>query len=144
MIKNIFKDKIVAVLSGCENSLIRGTVMFMPHLQGTWVTVEATGLPDGFHGFHLHSNVVCDKENCFDSAGGHYNPTNQQHPFHAGDFPPILSNNKIAQMSFYTDRFTPEEAVGKAVIIHENPDDFSSDPSGRSGSRIACGVVTKY
>lgn len=137
--------RIMAVFTGSDQYPdIKGAVMFTPHLQGSMVSISVSGLPNGFHGFHLHSIGKCDKQDDFSSAGEHYNPMQAQHPNHAGDFPPLLSNNGIAQMEFYTNRFTPQEAVGKAVIIHEKPDDFTSQPAGNSGIRIACAVVEKH
>ena len=86
---------------------------------------------------------MCNRDDNFASAGTHYNPTNVSHPNHSGDFPPLLSCNGIAKMEFYTNRFTPQEAIGKTVIIHSNPDDFKTNPSGNSGERIACGIVRR-
>lgn len=96
-------------------------------------------------GFHIHQNGVCEvsnPDNPFESAGGHYNPTNQPHGNHAGDFPVLFSNNGYARMSFFTDKFTPEDVVRRSIIIHENPDDYRSQPAGESGERIACGVIS--
>ncbi len=75
------------------------------------------------------------------SEGGHYNPTGQQHPKHVGDMPPLLANDGIAFSAFYTNRFNPEDIVGKVVVIHANPDDFTSQPSGNPGSIVACGEI---
>lgn len=139
------KHRIMAVFTGGNRYPdIKGAVTFTPHLRGSMVSISVSGLPDGFHGFHLHSMGKCEKQDDFSSAGGHYNPSQAQHPNHAGDFPNLLSSGGIAQMEFYTDRFTPQEAAGKAVIIHEKPDDFSSQPAGNSGERIACAVVEEY
>jgi Cu-Zn family superoxide dismutase len=67
---------------------------------------------------------------------------NQPHPRHAGDFPPLLETARGgAQLSFLTDRFTVAQALGHAVIIHLNPDDFTTQPSGNAGPMIACGMV---
>lgn len=141
----MYRNKIMGVFTGSNQYPgITGTVVFTPYLQGSRVSVHVSGLPNGFHGFHLHSVGKCDKNDGFKSAGGHYNPNKAEHPNHAGDFPPLLSSNGTAQMEFYTDRIKPWEAVGKSVIIHQNPDDFSSDPSGRSGERIACAAVANY
>ncbi len=120
---------------------IAGSVSFRPYLSGAWVSAKISGLPDGFHGFHLHAGGVCDAHTGFASAMAHYNPTDSKHPQHAGDFPALLSSGGLAEMAFYTGRLTPDEAVGKAVIVHAAPDDFRTDPSGNSGDRIACGVV---
>lgn len=75
------------------------------------------------------------------AAGGHWNPTNQPHGNHAGDFPVLFSNHGYGSMCFFTDKFKVEDVLGKAVIIHENPDDYRTQPSGDGGKRLACGVI---
>lgn len=63
------------------------------------------------------------------------------HGNHAGDFPVLFSNNGYARMSFFTDKFRVRDIIGRSVMIHENPDDYRSQPPGDSGKRIACGVI---
>lgn len=137
---------------------IQGWVYFTRANGGTWVTVDVSGLPAyqpgtteqppiGPHGFHIHQNGNCnvgDPADPFQAAGGHWNPTNQPHGNHAGDLPVLFSNNGVAKMRVFTDRFRPQEVVGKSVIIHQNPDDFRSQPAGDSGLRLACGVISTY
>lgn len=137
---------------------IRGVVYFLPYKKGTMVSANLRGLPHyqpasngespiGPQGFHIHefgNCSVCDPSDPFLAAGGHWNPTNQPHGNHAGDFPVIFSNNGRAKMKFYTNRFRPSEVVGRSVIIHLNPDDYRTQPSGNSGKRAACGVIKKY
>ncbi|HWI62778.1 MAG TPA: superoxide dismutase family protein [Symbiobacteriaceae bacterium] len=135
---------------------IDGIVQFTPvEGGGTWVAVSVTGLPEykpapeggapvGPHGFHLHLNGTCevgDPEKPFEAAGGHWNPGNQPHGNHAGDFPVLFSNGGRAVMSFFTDKFQVADIIGKAVMIHENPDDYRSQPAGNAGRRLACGVI---
>lgn len=134
-----------------------GIIFFDEVEGGTEVDVEVTGLPKyapgtkdkepiGPHGFHIHENGICeitDPDNPFESAGGHYNPTDQPHGNHAGDFPVLFSNDGYARMIFFTDAFKPEDVIGKAVIIHENPNDYRSQPAGNAGKRIGCGVICK-
>jgi DNA invertase Pin-like site-specific DNA recombinase len=69
------------------------------------------------------------------------NEGTQPHGNHAGDFPVLFSNNGYTYMKFFTDKFKPGDVIGRAVIIHENPDDYRTQPSGNSGKRIACGVI---
>ena len=116
---------------------IKGTVSFYGVHGGTVVIAEFSGLPtnSNFHGFHIHNGTSCE------NAGTHYNPTNRPHPEHNGDLPPLLSANGNAYLSFYTNRFFPEEIIGKTIIIHANADDFQSQPSGNPGSMIACGII---
>ena len=134
---------------------ISGFVRFAAVPGGTWVCVEVKGLPPyrpaqdgrppiGPHGFHLHefgSCLIGDPEDPFLAAGPHWNPDGQPHGNHAGDFPVLFSNHGRARMCFFTDRFKVAEVVGRAVIIHEHPDDYRTQPAGASGRRLACGVI---
>lgn len=129
---------------------ILGTAAFYPLWRGTLVLVSVSGLPQNasscpqrFYGFHLHEGNSCtgSTKDPFSDAGLHWNPSGCLHPNHAGDFPPLIVNDGYAFEMFYTDQFFPEEIVGKTVIIHDMPDDFSSQPSGNSGTKIACGEV---
>ena len=83
-----------------------------------------------------------DKE-VFSSAGPHYDKNFNVHPNHTGDLPMIYSNKGYAFMLYYTNRFKPDEVVGRTVIIHKMMDDLMTEPSGNSGERIACGVIIK-
>ena len=120
---------------------ITGEVLFYEVYGGTLVVANIKNLPSesGFHGFHIHDGNSCKPM----SEGGHYNPNNQMHPQHAGDMPPLLANDGVAYSAFYTKRFYPEDVDGKVVVIHANPDDFTSQPSGNPGSIIACGEIIK-
>ncbi|MGE5423042.1 MAG: superoxide dismutase family protein [Ignavibacteriales bacterium] len=133
---------------------LRGTVCFDDVPGGTRVRVHIIGLPPyqpgngqppiGPHGFHIHENGVCDIGNPNDpfmSSGGHWNPTDQPHGNHAGDFPVLFSNNGVADMEFFTDKFKVSDVIGKSVLIHQNPDDYRSQPAGNSGKKLACGVI---
>lgn len=134
---------------------VHGFVTFQGVSDGTQVSATIYGLPDyqpahnsnapiGPFGFHIHEHGNCDSSSTnatFESAGGHWNPTNQPHGNHAGDFPVLFSNHGFSQMTFFTDQFQPEDVLGKAVIIHQNPDDYRTQPSGDSGKRLACGVI---
>jgi Cu-Zn family superoxide dismutase len=84
---------------------------------------------------------VGDPANPFESADGHWNPTNQPHGNHAGDFPVLFSNNGYSKMCFFTDKFHVHDIIGRSVIIHQNPDDYRTPPSGNSGKMLGCGVI---
>lgn len=79
----------------------------------------------------------------FSNAGMHLNPNNCPHPYHIGDLPPLIENNGYAYMSVLINKFKLEDIIGKVLIIHEMPDDFTSQPSGNSGKKIACGKIEK-
>lgn len=146
------------VSGGPQYPEISGVVWFQSVVGGTFVSAQISGLPPyqpappggnpiGPFGFHLHEFGTCfvgDPNDPFLAAGGHWNPDNQPHGNHAGDFPVLFSNNGIAEMCFFTDRFRVWEIINHLVIIHENPDDYRTQPSGNSGRRIACGVVQSY
>ena len=113
---------------------------------GVLVDMQIFGLPDihsnnasQFYGVHIHEFGNCDLP--FDKTGNHFNPADAKHPDHAGDLPPLLSNQGYAWQAFYDKRFTVEQIVGKSVVIHSMRDDFTSQPSGGSGEKIGCGVI---
>lgn len=122
---------------------LRGTVAFTPLRCGTLVTAEIEGLPDsetGFFAFHIHEKGDCSGAG-FPNTGGHYDPHGREHPLHAGDLPPLLSYRGKAYMAVATDRFCVKDIIGRSVVIHSQPDDFTTQPSGNAGSKIACGTI---
>lgn len=126
-----------------ENPGLFGKVAFISRKGGTLVTAQIHGLPDsdtGFFAFHIHEGADCWGKG-FPNTGSHYNPGDSPHPCHAGDLPPLLSCGGDACMSVVTDRFRVEEILGRTVVIHSNPDDFRTQPSGDAGNKIACGVI---
>ena len=132
------------IAGNADNSEINGTVQFFSLGGGIVVLADLENLPrteTNIFAFHIHDGNSC--ENNFELTGGHFNPTNQPHPNHAGDMPPLFSNNGNAWLAFYTERFNLDEIIGKTVVIHSEPDDFTSQPSGNSGEKIACGVIKK-
>lgn len=125
-----------------EFSSVSGEVCFYDFDDITVVAATFHNLPrtkTNIFGFHIHENGEC--ENDFSSAGGHFG--GGEHPEHAGDMPPIFSANGNGFLAFATDRFKVEQIINKSVILHEMPDDFTLQPSGNSGARIACGVIEK-
>lgn len=117
---------------------IRGTVKFYPQHPGVIVTAEIFGLPDGFHGFHIHEGNSCQGSG-FPQTGGHFGEG--AHPNHAGDLPPILSCSGKAYLAVRTERFRLEDILGRTVVIHSRRDDFTTQPAGDAGEKIACGGI---
>ncbi len=110
------------------------------------VDVVAVGLAPGNHGIHVHETGVCDPtgDRAFASAGGHYNPTDEEHGQHAGDLGNITAEEDgRAAFRETTDNFELDELLdedGTAIVIHAEEDE--NDPEGESfGARIACGVL---
>lgn len=142
-----------AMLQGAPNhESIHGIVRFYPAGAGVIVNAEVYGLPSNtapcapnIHGFHIHAGDSCTGNNTdpFANAGLHFNPSSCEHPEHAGDMPPLFSNNGFAWMLYYTEHFSIPEIIGKTIIVHEKPDDFHTQPSGDSGNKIACGVINR-
>ena len=119
---------------------------------GVIVFTQVAGLPEGeflcqkqIFGFHIHEGTSCTgkMDDPFADAMAHYNPDGCEHPNHAGDLPPLFGNRGFALSLFLTDRFSLREVIGQTVIIHDHPDDFVTQPSGNSGTKIACGVIRR-
>lgn len=123
---------------------------------GVQIVATAEGLPPGVHAFHLHETGQCDPAEGFKTAGGHHNPTNADHGWespegpHAGDLPNvhIQDDGFLAIQHFVTtvsldenDPATLFDDDGSALVIHQGPDDYMTDPAGAAGDRIACAVI---
>ncbi len=135
-----------------------GTAAFHEGRKGKLtVKLELKNLPVGEHGVHIHAKPACDPPD-FKSAGGHFNPENKQHGsmnpmgHHAGDLPGnvTIGEGHTGQATFKVDFLSldpssPNSIVangGTSIVIHEKADDMKTDPSGNSGNRIACGIIT--
>ena len=132
---------------------VRGKADFYDTYGGTVIIVELYGLPEeledrsgGFYGFHIHEGTSCtgNAEDFFADAGMHYDEGDHAHPKHTGDLPLLMSNGGVIWTAIYTGRFYPEDVIGRTVILHEMADDFHSQPSGDSGTKIACGEITAW
>ncbi|MBE6718845.1 MAG: superoxide dismutase family protein [Ruminococcaceae bacterium] len=136
-------DAIANIQGDNRTPNLSGEVRFYQKDDCVLVMAKIEGLPpqrSGFYGFHIHEGDNCTGEN-FAGTGNHYNPSNQPHPDHAGDLPPLLLCNGGAYMTVKTDRFTVSDVIGRTVVIHDSPDDFTSQPAGNAGMKIACGVI---
>jgi Cu-Zn family superoxide dismutase len=141
-----------ATLAPTSGSTAAGTVKLRQLGDGAVeVRVNLTGVPEGVHGFHIHEKGDCGDNG--NAAGGHYNPAGTPHaaptvdPHHAGDFGNVTADPQGNVTARFTTRSVtvaegPMTAIGHAIILHANPDDLTSQPSGNAGARIACGVVT--
>jgi Cu-Zn family superoxide dismutase len=115
------------------------------------VNGTVTGLkPNAAHAFHVHEKGDCSAPD-FSSAGGHFNPTTQPHgahgssAHHLGDMPQLMADaHGTARVSFNSQSLRlrgPHSIIGKAVIVHRDPDDVNHQPVGNAGPRLACGVI---
>ena len=144
MHQNFFSPNAIAYISGGNDYPdLFGRVKFYQKRNCVLVEADIQNLPEtgtGFFGFHIHEGNSCTGEN-FSDTGNHYNPSSAPHPDHAGDLPPLILCNNGAYMTVVTDRFTVADILGKTVVIHSNPDDFHTQPSGNAGTKIACGNI---
>jgi len=133
-----------------------GTVTLRDTPAGVLLKVDLTGVPPGGHAFHIHTTGQCEAP-MFTSAGGHFAPGGTHHGFltptgpHAGDLPNVfvaadgkLSFEAIAKdVTLAAGPRSLFDADGSAVVLHATVDDYSTDPAGNAGARLACGVITK-
>ena len=147
------RPQAVASITGSKDYPgILGTVQLYQANEGVIVFAQVSGLPQSdtscqerVFGFHIHEGADCSGNMDYPLADAmsHYNPNGCGHPHHAGDLPPLFGNNGLALSLFLTNRFSIDEAIGRTIVIHDRPDDFISQPSGNSGTKIACGVLQR-
>ncbi|CAI0384794.1 unnamed protein product, partial [Linum tenue] len=146
--------KAVAIIAG--DTKVRGFIQFIQQPTGaTLVAGKITGLSPGFHGFHIHA--LGDTTNGCNSTGPHFNPLKKSHgsPWdherHAGDLGNILANeNGVAEISIEDTQIPlagPNSILGRAVVVHADPDDLGkgghelSKATGNAGARVGCGII---
>ena len=144
-----------ASLSGLDGA-DHGTITLTQTPNGVLLTADFQGVPAGVHGFHIHETGSCDAATEFSSAGGHYGGVSDTHGIlveggpHSGDMPNIhvpengalmieVLNTNISLLEDGDGYLMDED--GSAIILHSGADDYTSQPSGDAGGRIACGVV---
>lgn len=132
---------------------IYGYALFYQRVDGIFIVFQVNGLPvsqsscdSSVFAMHIHEGESCTgtEADPFADAGTHYNPGGCPHPAHAGDLPPLFGNDGYAWGAVFTNRFTFSDVLGRTLIIHRGPDDFTTQPAGNSGAKIACGVITAY
>ena len=132
-----------------------GTALLLSSGAQVNISIAVAGLSPGVHGAHLHMIGACDGPE-FASAGGHLNPGNRQHGSanpagsHFGDLPNVQAGGSGTGTVSATLPGPRAEVLarlfdgdGTAIVIHASADDYRTDPSGNSGARIACGVLTR-
>ena len=152
-----YSQKAHADISNAQGTVI-GHATFTPSGDGVRVAVSVSHLDAGEHGIHIHNVGKCEGP-AFTTAGGHFNPTSAHHGVHnaqdphphVGDLPNLtVDSGGKGKLSFLIPGATLGEGTsslfhdgGTALVIHAKADDLSSDPSGNSGDRVACGVIVK-
>ena len=144
----------IANVAPASGTLVSGRLQLMAMGQGVHIAGELGGLaPNSTHGFHIHEKGDCGAADA-SSAGGHFNPAGAPHgnpgtpPHHAGDMDNITADaNGVAHVNLHVPGVSlggdpAHDILGRALVVHADPDDYASQPSGNSGARIACGVIT--
>lgn len=143
----------IANLAAASGSLVSGKLMLFSMVNGVHIRGDIGGfLPGSTHGFHIHDKGDCSAADAT-SAGGHFNPTGQPHgkaesgAHHLGDIDNIQADaSGVAHVDMHVQGVVlgggaGNDIAGRAVIVHVGSDDYSSQPSGNAGARIACGVI---
>jgi Cu-Zn family superoxide dismutase len=142
-----------ATLAPTAGNTAAGSVTFAQKGDKVTVTAKISGLSPGGHGFHIHEKGDCSASDGM-SAGGHFNPTGKAHgnpdspDHHAGDMPMLQADasgnaSLMAELSGVSIGTGSADIIGKSVIVHKDADDYKTQPTGNSGARLACGVITK-
>lgn len=144
-----------ATLEARSGSQVGGTLQLDDMDGGVHVTGQVTGLaPNSDHGFHIHEKGDCSAADA-SSAGGHFNPMAQPHgkigamPHHLGDQMNLHADaNGVATVDAHFAGTSlgsgqPNDVMNRALVVHAAPDDYTSQPAGNAGKRVACGVITR-
>lgn len=143
-----------AVLQPTTGNAVSGRVTFTQQPHGVLVAVDVQGfMPNSEHGFHIHEKGDCSSGDGM-STGGHFNPDDKPHgaheqaQHHVGDLPSLKADaNGKVQLRFISTSIGmhegPSNIVGRGLIVHRDPDDFKTQPTGNSGPRMSCGVIVQ-
>lgn len=142
-----------AALASASGSLVSGRIVALPVPQGVRLTGTVGGLrPGGNFGFHVHERGDCSAVDA-SSAGAHFNPTASAHgragagAHHLGDMDNLVADAEgVVQLDRVLGGVSlgtgaPNDILGRALIVHADPDDYRSQPSGNAGARLACGII---
>ena len=141
----------IATLEPTTGNHARGTVTFRKDGDSVAVTATVSGLkPGAQHGFHVHEKGDCSSGDGM-STGGHFNPEAKPHgpqasPHHAGDMPALVADSYGTASTTFTLKGVSvsggiADLVGRGLIVHRDPDDYTTQPTGNAGPRIACAVI---
>ncbi len=149
------KELVVEIMSRSDSN-VSGEAVFTETNGEVTLNAEISGLPEGQVAMHLHEKADCSADDAT-SAGGHWNPTNERHGqwgdeegHHKGDIGNInVDQDGNSSVSFATDEWCigcdddNKNIIGKALMIHNGVDDYTSQPSGDAGKRIGCGEINE-
>ena len=143
----------IANLASASGSLVSGRLMLVPMGDGVHISGEIGGLQaNSSHGFHIHEKGDCSAADA-SSAGGHFNPAAKPHgrtghgAHHAGDGDNLVADSQgVARVNAHFSGVSlgggsANDIAGRALIVHANADDYSSQPAGNAGARVACGLI---
>jgi Cu-Zn family superoxide dismutase len=140
-------------LAPTAGSTVAGKLTIIAVPEGVHIRGHVTGLaPGSTHGFHIHEHGDCSAPDA-STAGGHFNPTGSEHGdpaglvHHSGDIANQIADAQgavdvdVTVHGVSIDTSTPDDILGRSLIVHRDADDYTSQPSGNSGPRLACGVI---
>ena len=148
------KKKVKVTMEAKSGSTVKGNAVFNQESGVVSMVALFSGLSQGTHAIHLHEKADCSSDDGT-SSGGHWNPTGTPHGkwgddkgYHKGDIGNFTVNEKgNGTLTFSTDEWCigcgdeKKDILGKAIIVHQGTDDFTSQPSGAAGGRISCGGI---
>lgn len=151
--KDPWADAQTVTLNGADNKEV-GTAKLLQIPNGVLVRLTLTKAAPGIHAFHVHAVGKCEGPE-FTSAGGHFNPTSKKHGLlskegaHTGDLPNVIVPDSgtltvevvIPHVTLKEGDQTLADADGSALVLHAGADDYTTDPTGNAGGRMACGVI---
>lgn len=143
-----------ATLAPTTGNSVSGSLVFTQQGDAVQVAGEVRGLkPNGVHGFHIHEKGDCSSGDGM-GTGGHFNPTGVAHgahdhgTHHAGDLVSLTADaNGVARFNYLSSTIAvgkgAADIIGRGLIVHRDADDFTTQPTGNSGPRVACAVIAK-
>ncbi|CAN1486215.1 SodC Cu/Zn superoxide dismutase [Flavobacteriaceae bacterium] len=154
-VKSSDSKKLNLVFESKSNSKVTGTATFVAKNGKVTFVAKIAGLQPGIHAIHIHEKSDCSAADG-SSAGGHWNPTFKKHgkwgegEYHKGDIGNFIADEKgNGTITFSTNEWSiggedpTKDILGKGLIVHQGADDFTTQPAGNAGARVACSAIIK-